>query len=233
MINIAIVDDNQFYVEDIKRLLSQNIENTEYEIYEYFKVDDFKEQLDYVRFDIIFLDIILDKSDGIETGLLINDRQPSANIIFISAYPEYFKEVYKVEHSYFLIKDFEKERFSDAILKALKAVRKDVIIIDTKKDKYNILLKDVIYFEGYLKHTKVFMTNGEVIECSVNIKNIEKSLPKDIFIRTHQSFIVNMNHIKKYNRKSIFMNYDKEIPVSRTYVNTVREKITFFLGGAI
>ena len=233
MIKIAIVDDNKFYVDDIKRLLMINIKNEEYEVYEYFSVDSFMDSLESIKFDIIFLDIILDKSNGIEIGLTINEKQPEANIIFISAYPEYFKDVYKVSHSYFLNKEFEEKRFSDAVSKALRKIQSNVITIHTKKDGYNIILNDVMYFEGYLKHTKIFMTNGESLEYNVNIKEIEKLLPKNYFLRTHQSFIVNMNHIKKYSRQMVFMKNEQAVPISRTYINSAREKLALFLGGVI
>ena len=233
MIKIAIVDDNQFYINDIKKLLSENIENIAYDVIEYLTCDAFTDVLNTEKFDIIFLDIVLDKEDGIKLGLKINESQPNANIIFVSSHSEYFKDVYKVSHSYFLTKEFEKERFADALSKALKNIQRTTITIHTKNDNCKIVLNDVMCFEGFLKHTKVFMTNGSVTEYNVNIKDIERLLPNDTFVRTHQSFIINMNYIKKYNRQTIFMNCDNVIPISRTYINPVREKITLFLGGAI
>lgn len=52
---------------------------------------------------------------------------PRTNIIFILSYPEYFKDVYKVKHTYFLTKDFEKERFADAMSKVIRNINNNYV----------------------------------------------------------------------------------------------------------
>lgn len=233
MIKIAIVDDNFHCVNDIKQLLEDSEYNLMYEIYEYLTAESFISALDEVHFDIVFLDIILGSKNGIELGGLINDKQPFANIIFVSANPEYFRDVYKVKHSYFLTKDIEKERFDDAISKVAKNLQRDYIMIHAKNESYKLNLNQIVYFESSLKHTKAHMSDGNVIEYNVNLKDIEKKLYHGDFIRVHKSFIANLNHIKKYSRQSIIFDSDMEIPISRSYMNVVKEMITLYLGETI
>lgn len=233
MIKIAIVDDNKYHINDIKQKLSENPSTGECEIYEFTSAVKFTEILDFEKFDIIFLDIVLGEQNGIELGKLVNSKQPSARIIFVSANPEYFQDVYKVEHSYFLVKDLDSARFEDAISKVMKNIGKKSITLESKTGKSVIVLSDVLYFESALKRTKVYKTNGETEEYSVNMKTIEAMLPECVYIRTHQSFIVNMNHIQKYDRQSIFLINGKRIPISRTHIGNVRIQLTRFLGGII
>lgn len=233
MLNVAIVDDNDKYIIDIKKLLKEFMSDFSYKIFEYNSADEFVDTLNEVQYDVIFLDIILGQNNGIDIGKIINKQQPEADIIFISVNQEYFKDVYRVNHSYFLIKDFEKDRFSDAIKKIISNKNRHYLTIQTKHDNCNIFLNDVLYFEGYLKHTKIYMSNGDVQEFSTNLKDIEKKLPSSSFIRVHQSFIVNLNHIKQYSRKSVFFSEECEVPISRSYTTAAREKITLFLGGAV
>lgn len=233
MIKIAIVDDNHKCIDDIKNLLADGILHSKCETYEYLTSESFLASLDDIQFDIVFLDIILGNKDGIELGCLINDKQPLANIIFVSANPEYFRDVYKVKHSYFLTKDIEKERFDDAISKAVKNLHRDYIMIHAKNESYRLNLNQIAYFESSLKHTKAHMSDGNVLEYNVNLKDIEANLYNRDFIRVHKSFIVNLNHIKKYSRQSIFFDSDMEIPISRSYMNAVKEKITLYLGETI
>jgi len=233
MITIAIVDDNPFYIGDVKRHLSLCIENIEYEVFEYTKADDFIFDIDIKKFDVVFLDILLDKNNGIELGSLINEKQPESNIIFMSSNPDYFKDVYKVDHSYFLTKEFEEDRFCDAVNKFVKKMHKNVITVSVKKEQYKINLDDIIIIEAYLRKTLLHNINGEVTEYNINIKEIEKKLSDSTFVRVHQSYIVNMQHIKRYSRQTIFMAKDKSVPISRTYIHSAKEKITFFLGGML
>lgn len=233
MIKIAIVDDNKFHIDDIKKKLSENPRTGEYEIYEFTSAAKFKEIIEYEKFDIVFLDIVLGEDNGIELGGIINEKHPSANIIFVSANPEYFQDVYKVEHSYFLVKELDSERFNDAIERVFKNISRDAITLDTKNGKSVVFLNSVLYFESVLKRTRIYKINGETEEYNINMKTIEAMLPNRSFIRTHQSFIVNMQHIQRYDRQSVFLRGEKRIPISRTHTNNVRTQITRFLGGII
>lgn len=233
MIRIAIVDDNQFYINDIKTLLKKYMDYESCEIFEYLSEEEFLKGLENLSYDIVFLDIVFDGHSGIDIGLRINEKQPDANVIFVSAYPEYFEDVYRVSHSYFLMKEFDEERFKNAITKAMERIVKKDIVIRTKDGLHKISTDDIVYLEGYLKHTRFIMKNGDVREYNVNIKDVEKSLNKNLFVRTHQSFIVNMEHIVFYNRQKITMRNERAVPISRTYISSAREKITLFLGGVI
>lgn len=233
MIKIAIVDDNKFYVDDVKSLLSEYKVAEVYEVDEYSDPEVFKDKICEKQYDIVFLDIVFENCSGIEIGGMLNEKWPELNIIFVSAYPEYFKEVYRVKHSYFLTKEFERERFFDALEKAFKSARHEYITVHNKKEKHKIILHDVLFFEGYLKHTRIYLTNGEEMSVNINIKEIEAVLPTDSFVRTHQSFIVNMSHIEKYSRDTICVGKEKTVPISRTYINQARDKITMFMGGVL
>ncbi len=231
--NIAIVDDNRQDVEKIKRLLQECITDEEYEVSECFTTDDFLNTLDIKSFDIVFLDIILDKKDGIEIGRLLNKKQPYANVIFVSQNPDYFKDVYKVNHSYFLTKELEQDRFKDAVDKAVASIKRDSLLIDTKMGAYNIRLKDIVYLESNLKHTKIYTLEKNVSEYNIKMKDVEKKLPGNMFARVHQSFIINMDYIKSYDSQNIVLEDGISVPISRTYSKLVREKIACYLGGIV
>ena len=216
-----------------KILLSKNIQDTSYTVSEFTSANSFLDVIDTRSFDIIFLDILLGEENGIELGKQINLKLPNANIIFISVNAEYFKDVYQVNHSYFLTKEFEEPRFIDAISKAIKNVCKKIISIDTKTGVHNLAVYDILYCESSSRHTKVYLKDGEVTEYNITLKELEALLPENLFVRTHQGFIVNLNFIKKYDRQNIYIGTDMVIPISRTHVNSVRDKITRYLGGIL
>ncbi len=231
--NIAIVDDNRQDIEKIKYLLQECIADEEYETSEYLTTDCFLNAIDERSFDIVFLDIILDKKDGIEIGRILNKKQPDTNVIFVSQNPDYFKDVYKVKHSYFLTKELEQDRFKDAVNKAVGVIKRDSLLIDTKTGVYNIRLKDIVCLESNLKHTKIYTYDNTVNEYNIKMKDIEKMLPGTVFARVHQSFIINMDYIKSYDSQNIVLEDGLSVPISRTYTKYAREKIASFLGGII
>ncbi len=230
--NIAIVDDNKADVAVIEELLGKCLKNEKYSVYEYFTTEQFVNAMHTEKFDIVLLDIILDEKNGIEVGELLNKEQPDANVIFVSRNPDYFKDVYKVNHSYFLTKEFEKERFFDAVNKAVESCKRKTLLIETKTGVYKISINDILYMESVLKHTKICFINSEIKEYNVSLKSLEKLLPSD-FVRVHQSFIVNMKYIESYDSQIVKVSGNYEIPMSRTYTKEAREKITCYLGGII
>ncbi len=232
MVKIAILDDTELYIEKIKTLLEKNLE-VAYRVYEYSTSDSFIKQLHKQSFDIVFLDIMLDKRDGIEVGKIVNAQNSSTNIIFVSENEEFFRAVYKVTHSYFLTKDFDEELFVDAIDKAVKSIKRDVITIHTKNGYEKFTVSKIVYCEGTRKKTKIVMLDGNSAEHYVSLVDIEDQLPEQTFLKCHKSFVVNMNYITRYDRKSIFMENEIVVPISKTYIKTVRETLTRFLGGIL
>ena len=232
MIKIAILDDTELYIEKIKKLLEKNLE-IPYRVYEYNTSDSFIEQIYKQNFDIVFLDIMLDKKDGIEVGKIVHEQNSSANINFVSENEEYFRAVYKVTHSYFLTKDFDEELFADAVDKAVKSIKRDVITIHTKNGYEKFTTSKIAYCEGTRKKTKIVMIDGKEQEHYVSLEDIEDQLPEQDFLKCHKSFTVNMNYIVKYDRKSIFMENEHIVPISKTYVKEAREILTRFLGGVL
>ncbi len=233
MINIAIVDDNIYHAEDLNKLLCDYMLHREFKVEIYETAESFSEAMRTKSYEIVFLDIVLNDKNGIDLGEQLLVYHPETKIIFISTEMSYFKDVYRVPHVYFLTKDYEKVRFEDAMNKVLRIVEKRYITVPVKHENVHLLLKNIVYLEGYAGVTKVYMRDGTASEYRVNIKKMEALLPEEDFIRTHQSFIVNMHRIVKYTRQSLLTEIKTEVPISRAYIQHVREKIALFLGGAI
>ena len=233
MVRIAILDDNPYHIKDVRELLEEFLTGHCYCIDEYNDEKDFLNSILEKEYDVIFLDIVLNEKDGIEVGTIINDKFPRTNIIFISAYPEYFKDVYKVKHTYFLTKDFEKERFADAMSKVIRNINNNYVNFHTKKAVVRIPLNEVVYLEGYLKHTKICMIDKSVKAFNTDLRVVEARLPKENFLRIHQGYVVNMDYIQSYSRQNVTMVDGTVVPVSRSRLDSVRERLALFIGGVL
>ncbi|WP_289769277.1 LytTR family DNA-binding domain-containing protein, partial [Muribaculum intestinale] len=63
----------------------------------------------------------------------------------------------------------------------------------------------------------------------ITMKEMESLFPTDRFIRVHRSFIVSLDSIDKFSNRRIFLkNYDKYIPVGRTYNDSFNNLYTIF-----
>ncbi len=57
---------------------------------------------------------------------------------------------------------------------------------------------EIIMFRSNKNSTLVFLTNGQSLSSSKNLKQFESQIPDDIFIRVSKSFIVNIKHVERF-----------------------------------
>lgn len=228
MIHIAIIDDDKNFCDEFKaRLLNIN---------EKFEVDCFYDVSSFIDFasdyDILFIDIILNRANGIEIASELIAKNPSIKIVFISVEKDFFQDVYSAEHVYFMVKPISEEHLRKSLELCCSALNKQYIYIKSKNETISIDLNNVAYFEGALKKTVIHYLDMSTIIVNKSLANIQDMLKNTNYIRIHQSYIINMSSIIKFTKKKIYI-LNKEIPVSRKYSLSTSISINRFLGREI
>ena len=59
-------------------------------------------------------------------------------------------------------------------------------------------INDIIHLEANSNYTIIHLSNKTKITASKTLKEFEELLPENIFFRTHHSYLINLNYIKKY-----------------------------------
>ena len=161
---------------------------------------------------LIFLDVQMPKINGFEMLELI--EQPPA-VIFVTAFDEYAIKAFESHAIDYLLKPFSRERFGKAVEKFLEQQHVDTStpssipetitlspqqrqrVVVKNAGKIKIIPVDDIHFleaaDDYVRiHTKdgVFLKNR-------TMSHFEKLLDGNVFVRTHRSFIVNVQHITR------------------------------------
>ncbi|MDE6131510.1 MAG: LytTR family transcriptional regulator DNA-binding domain-containing protein, partial [Muribaculaceae bacterium] len=81
-----------------------------------------------------------------------------------------------------------------------------------------------VYIEAMDNYMKIIRRNAPVIMSQITMKELDKILPHDTFLRVHRSFIVNMHAIDCYvNRCISFRNSSATVPVGRKYLQQFNE----------
>lgn len=93
-----------------------------------------------------------------------------------------------------------------------------------------IPIEEVSYFESLNKKNWCYQANI-AFQVSLTMKDLANRLP-DYFIRIHRSYIVNIRNISKITRDFasnllIVMKDGQQLPVSQSYVSTVRKVLEF------
>ena len=230
MFNIGICEDTQQDIVLLKEHISQYWGKNPLNIKTYSDGAVILEDLKYVNYDIIFMDIVINDDNGIDITAEINRLQPNAQIIYQSSNIEFFKSVYRTSHMYFLLKPIKYEDFSKAVEKALRNLEKQHIII---RGKEKIRCDDIIYIE-LVNHDSVFyLKNGNHVSARIKTNALLELLPKK-FTRCHKSFIVNMETISSYKaKKHVIMENKQVIPIGSKYANDFNEKLLKYWGDCV
>lgn len=178
--------------------------------------------------DIIFLDINMPRINGIE---FLKSSKLRASVIMTTAYADYAVEAYGLEVLDYLVKPIAFERFLKACNKAKElrdlktagdtSVREpnDHFFIKCNNQLEKVFYDELVYAEAKMNYVMLY-TQSRKMMVYVTIKSLEDQLPKDIFIKVHKSFIVNMHKVKSIEGNILDTGIEK-ITISQN----LREKV--------
>jgi DNA-binding LytR/AlgR family response regulator len=193
----------------------------------------------YDKLDILLLDIQMPDITGIDFVKTMNKKKPL--VIFTTAYSEYALEGYELNIIEYLLKPIAFPRFIKAINKAvehLNTVNKaqssdiinfvpstenkniqDYIIVKADRKKYKINYNEILFIEGALEYV-TFRLEKKKITAFYSLKELEKLLPNNQFIRVHRSYIANINKINELEGNQLIIK-DHKLPIGANYKKNV------------
>lgn len=183
-------------------------------------------------FDLIFMDVAMEKMNGLEAATRIRKKDYITSIIFISQYEDFYKEAYNVHPFHFLSKPVEQNCLENVMNVYMKMKMQDV---DTftyciNKSQYTIPLSDILYFNSERRHINMICKDKKIVfygKLSEIQQQLENKTSK--FLRIHQSFLVNVKYIRTYHYSSLVMANGEDLLISRDNRKKMREIHKLFL----
>jgi len=233
MIRTIIIEDEIAIRNDLKEKIALQFDDEIEIIDEAGTVSEGIKSIDTHEPDLLLLDIHL--SDGTSFDILEKVSYKDYEVIFATAYDQHAIKAIKVGALDFILKPIDKDELTAAIQKAIarskkeshlekllevsseyfKGVENKRIILKTSDNVYAIYEDDILYCRSDGNYTTFYTQQMEKIVISKPIKKVEEILSENVFIRCHQSYIVNKKHVLKYNKKGVLIiNLDVKIPVS-------------------
>lgn len=229
---IAVCDNNAMCINTIQTYLN-TISKSHIECDVYFCGEKLISayRMDAKRYDVIFIDIKMEKLNGIETVNLIRELDEHVIIVIITGNTEYMQKSFKCAPFLFLIKpvDFEEFRtvFYDICQKLSK--RRKVFTFNENKAKIRLYCDDIIYCESKDHWTWIY-TKEKHYKIYKSLTDIYGLLDQEMLYRVHKSFIINFLYIKYIKGNMVTLYHcDKTIPISRSYRKKILEEYTDFI----
>ncbi len=146
-------------------------------------------------FDIIFMDIYMDKLLGIDAARQLRAMGYSGKIVFLTATTGFAVESYDVKAAGYLIKPLSYERMVGFMNEILPDFDNEVYHIKRRSEIIGLHYNDIIFIESCNSKCLLHNEAGEKISIYKHLGDIEQELDDSRFLRCHQSYLVNMNHI--------------------------------------
>lgn len=227
MNNILIVEDNDTSRNNLEHVLKTNFSDVR--IYKAGTGKTALKLLKEIKMDLFFLDIQLPDISGLKIAEIIRsiEQYELSYIIFITTHLMYLPKAVQEYHCYdFIEKPFTKSKIIDVTNKLLKGINKvnkenkvdkKYITIKLKNVIHKVSVNDIFYAESCRRKLYLHTTLGKIVIPSMTFKQMIEMLQEtgvDYFVRTHRSYVVNINHIRsieKHNKKAWDINfYDYE-----------------------
>jgi two-component system LytT family response regulator len=126
-------------------------------------------------------------------------------IIFVTAYSEFAVRAFKVNALDYLLKPIIPAELQAAVDKVIKNNFADAgpagkIALPVNDGYHLIDPAHIIYCKAAGAYTEIVLDNEKSFLISKNLGRTQELMPADYFERVHQSYLVNVNHIKKFRK---------------------------------
>lgn len=197
MLKVIVVDDEESMRFILKKALSR-FPNVSI-IGETSNGKDAVNLVEKLKPDGVFMDVEMPNMDGIEAAKLMLDIQPKIMLIFITAYQQYMPQAFELYAFDYIVKPFKLERLNQTVKRMIvisSPIVSDTLLIKNREETA-ILNQDEITLIQRENRSTVIVTSSGKHTTTQTLSELEQKLNKDIFMRSHKSYIINKNKIKQ------------------------------------
>jgi two-component system LytT family response regulator len=237
MINAIIIDDEKLSRNTLKKLLELYCPSV-HVIAECESADDARDKVAVLKPELVFLDVAMPVKNGID--FLKELDEINFEVIFVTAHDKYILQAIRLAAVDYLQKPVDEQQLITAVSNAAKRINNKAINQQVKTLIHNmhprssqqemqlcipgikgfqvISLNDIIYCEAENTYTFIHLRDNKKILASRPLMDYEILLQDSLFFRIHKSTLVNMKHIKEYQKGEggfVVMSFGKTLEVSR------------------
>ena len=245
MLQIAVCEDEQadrdHLIGILKPLLDKYIESEEYRITNFISGGELLQSDD--SFHLIFMDIMMEGRNGIETGQELYSRNHSAKIIYITNFGQYCMDAVNTVHAFaFLEKPVSTEALEEQLQAFLRQYQKEEVRLEFRNVSYEengvlsekptlLLTVDTILYFEYIKAKKKvkIVTENMVYEYPDAISGLEERMQPYGFETSCRGILVNLKNVAKTKGYEVVLKNGMSVPLSQKRVAQFKERLNEYI----
>lgn len=216
MINAIIIDDEPRCIKTLSHDLGEYCPQVKI-LEQCASAKDGLKAIRQLQPDLLFLDINMPWMSGLELLEVVGEI--NFDVIFTTAHDQYAVQAFRLSAIDYLLKPVDYQELITAV-KKVESKRSHItqeqlghlkenmdpasslqrVGIPTKAGIDFVLVQDILYCEADSNYTFVHLTDNKKLYSAKTLKDFDQLLGTTEFCRIHQSFLINLNHLKKYYR---------------------------------
>ena len=237
MINIAVCENNDADAIKIRCCIEYYFTNhpATYNVDLYTSGEAFLLNTSCKKYDIAFLTATSQGIDGIELARHLRRINSAILLIFVSDSHKQVFRSFEVEPLTYLLKPIIYENLYIVMQHAarkLLATPEQSFAFSFGNTLYVVPLSEIVYFESRLRIINI-QTLRERYQFYGKLSEIERRLHNKSFVRCHQSYIINMQHILRVDNTSILTKTNETINISRGKSQLVKKQLVEYIGSIL
>ncbi len=234
MIKTLLVDDELLSIENLKESIISNFPNLEI-VGTAQNADEAFDLINTLKPELVFLDIAMPGASGFD--LLRKLPELEFEVIFVTAFDQYAMDAIKFCAIGYVLKPINKEELLHAVHRAVKSIgqknefNRNVQLLENLVNPGNqnnrigipspdglefVSIHEIIRCEGVQRYTKVLFKDRKELLSSYNLGEFRRLLENYGFYSVHKSHLVNLNHVKRYDKEGFVQMTDNfNVPVAR------------------
>lgn len=186
--------------------------------------------------ELLFLDIqIPGELSGMALAKKIRQQNQTVSIVFVTNYSDYVYEGYVVNALRYLRKPVRAEEIYSCIEIAYRhysLLSQDKLSIICRDQRLVVPFSNIIYVEIQSHYLKLALHQSvEKPEVRSRLRDFAEQLPQRFFCQCHRSYIVNLDHIRRFTKDSVTLSNRDTIPVSQTFAPLLKKKFDWYYAG--
>lgn len=222
MFKFALLDDEKTALMISSSALEAFLKdkNVEYNIFSFSNAQNLISSHKEEKFDLVFLDIDLQESNGINVGKEILDISKDTQIIFLSQREDLIFECLALHPFGFIRKSKLIEDF-DLIMNQYYTSFIDmhndeaILEIDDKTKVISFKIREIVFIEGDRNYQKVYLKDHTCTNVRIPLGQLEEKLKVKGFIRIHKGYLLNYLYIRSITNNEVFLTNGFSLPISK------------------
>ncbi|MEE0858003.1 MAG: LytTR family DNA-binding domain-containing protein [Acutalibacteraceae bacterium] len=232
---IAVCDDSSFDRKIIIDMLNSYFlgKSIVYEITSYENgLDLIYDIQDGKGYDLVFLDIYMEEVLGIDVARKLRKINYTGDIVFMTATIDFAVDGYEVEAVGYLLKPHSYEKLYKVLDRVVKNYDTNVYRIRQRNNFVSVPYNEILYIESNNSKCILHSNDNNSYVIYKRLNEIENELNDSRFLRCHQSYLVNMNYIRKVDKHFVLSNGDM-VCIRQRNIKAIKQEYIKYINSKI